>query len=60
MINIILWTNGCASFCVYSSQNAKVTYTKALRKQHLKKTFEDSRKTQYHQAKSKTQDYKQA
>ena len=26
-----------ASVCVYSSQDAKVTWTKALRKQHLKR-----------------------
>jgi hypothetical protein len=31
-----IWTNVFASGCICSSQDAKVTWTKALRKQHLK------------------------
>jgi hypothetical protein len=36
MINITLWTNVFAGVYVYSSHDAKVTWTEALRKQHLK------------------------
>jgi hypothetical protein len=37
-----LWTNVIASVYVYSSHDAKVTWTKALRKQHLKRRhYED-------------------
>jgi hypothetical protein len=32
-----LWTNVFASVCICSSQDAKVTWTKELSKQHLKK-----------------------
>jgi hypothetical protein len=32
-----LWANVLASVCVCSSQDTKVTWTNALRKQHLKK-----------------------
>jgi hypothetical protein len=31
-----LWTNVFASGCICSSQDAKVNWTKELRKQHLK------------------------
>jgi hypothetical protein len=31
-----LWTNVFASVCVFSSQDAKVTWTEDLRKKHLK------------------------
>jgi hypothetical protein len=34
-----LWTNVFASVCICSSQDAKVTLTKELSKQHLKKTL---------------------
>jgi hypothetical protein len=37
-----LWTNVFASVCICSSQDAKVTWTKALSKQHSK---EDTMKT---------------
>jgi hypothetical protein len=37
-----MWTNVFASVCICSSQDAKVTWTKALRKQHLKRRhYED-------------------
>jgi hypothetical protein len=37
-----LWTNVFASVCICSSQDAKVTWTKALRKQHLtRRHYED-------------------
>jgi hypothetical protein len=32
-----LWTNMFASVCIFSSPDAKVTWTKALRKKHLKR-----------------------
>jgi hypothetical protein len=34
-----MWTNVFASVCVCSSQDAKVTWTKALRKAPQKKTL---------------------
>jgi hypothetical protein len=47
MINITLWTNVFASVYICSSQDAKVTWTKALRKQHLKRIhYEDIREDQ--------------
>jgi hypothetical protein len=53
-----LWTNVFASVCICSSQDAKVTWTKALRKQHLK---EDFMKTisKDQQVSSKVQDMKE-
>ena len=35
-----LWTNVFASICVFSSHDVKVTWTEALRKQHLYKTLQ--------------------
>jgi histidyl-tRNA synthetase len=49
-----LWTNVFASIYDCSSQDAKVTWTKALRKQHLKtRHYEDHKKINKYQAKSK-------
>jgi hypothetical protein len=52
-----LWTNVFVSVCICSSQDAKVTWTKALKKQHLKK---DIMKTisEDQQVLSKVQDMK--
>jgi hypothetical protein len=37
-----MWTNVFASVCICSSQHAKLTWTMALRKQHLKRRhYED-------------------
>jgi hypothetical protein len=40
-----LWTNMFASVCICSSQDAKVTWTKALRKQHLKRRHYEDHKS---------------
>jgi hypothetical protein len=40
-----LWTNMFASVCICSSQGAKVTWTKALRKQHLKRRHYEDHKS---------------
>jgi hypothetical protein len=54
-----LRTNVFASVYVCSSQDAKMTWTKALRKQHLKKRhYEDYSKDQ--QVSSKVQDMKKS
>jgi hypothetical protein len=48
-----LWTHAFARFCVCSSQDAKVTWTKALRKQHRKRRHYEVKINKY-QEKSKT------
>jgi hypothetical protein len=53
------WTNVFVSVCVCSSHDAKVTWTKALRKQHLKRRhYEDHSEDQ--QVWSKVQDMKKS
>jgi hypothetical protein len=51
-----LWTNVFASVCVCSSHDAKVTWTKSLRKQHLKNNMKTISEDQ--QVSSKVQDIK--
>jgi hypothetical protein len=57
MINMTLWTNVFAIVYVCSSQDAKMTWAKALRKKHLKRThYEDISEDQ--QVSSKVEDMK--